>query len=107
MTHCPPFGSRARDASIHRDDTLIATTLDASIQASVERLAAQEQPYFGEGTSLAIVVVENRTRNVVAYLGGVDFWGKSGQVDLAWRRLKCVKVKFARRRAKFRSPSVA
>ncbi|MBL6936935.1 MAG: penicillin-binding protein 1C [Alphaproteobacteria bacterium] len=69
----------------HRDDALIATTLDAGTQAAVERLAVQEQPYFGEGTSLAIVVVENRTRNVVAYLGGVNFWGKNGQIDLAQR----------------------
>jgi len=69
----------------HRDATRIATTLDANIQAAVDRLAAQEQPYFGEGTSLAIVVVENRTRNVVAYLGGANFWGPSGQVDLAQR----------------------
>jgi penicillin-binding protein 1C len=63
----------------------IVTTLDAGLQAAVERLAQQETPYFGDGASLSIVVVENRTRNVLAYLGGVDYWGKSGQVDLAQR----------------------
>lgn len=65
--------------------TRIVTTIDANIQGALERLAAQEQPYFGDGTSLSIVVVENRTRNVVAYLGGVNYWGSSGQVDLAQR----------------------
>jgi penicillin-binding protein 1C len=65
--------------------THIATTLDAGLQGAIERLAAQEQPYFGDGTALAIVVVENRTRNVLAYLGGVNYWGSSGQVDLAQR----------------------
>src|SRR6185295_5372151 len=63
----------------------IVTTLDASLQAAVQRLAAQEAPYFGDGAALSIVVVENRTRNVLAYLGGVNYWGASGQVDLAQR----------------------
>jgi len=66
-------------------DTRIVTTLNAALQGAVERLAAQEAPYFGDGTALSIVVVENRTRNVLAYLGGVSYWGPSGQVDLAQR----------------------
>jgi penicillin-binding protein 1C len=65
--------------------TRIVTTLNAALQAAVERLAAQEAPYFGDGTALSIVVVDNHTRNVLAYLGGVDYWGPSGQVDLAQR----------------------
>ena len=28
---------------------------------------------------------ENKTRNVLAYVGGTDYWGKAGQVDLADR----------------------
>ena len=66
-------------------DSLIVTTLDAPLQAAVERMAAQETPYFGDGAALSIVVVDNATRNVVAYLGGVNYWGPSGQVDLAQR----------------------
>jgi len=65
--------------------TRIATTLDAALQAAVERMAAREAPYFGDGAAMSIVVVENRTRNVLAYLGGVNYWGASGQVDLAQR----------------------
>src|SRR5262249_19244157 len=41
--------------------------------------------YFGDGTALAIVVVDNHTRDVLAYLGGVSYWGPSAQVDLAQR----------------------
>jgi penicillin-binding protein 1C len=66
-------------------DSRIVTTLDAALQASLERMAAQEAPYFGDGAALSVVVVENRTRNVLAYLGGVKYWGESGQVDLAQR----------------------
>ncbi|HWY65837.1 MAG TPA: penicillin-binding protein 1C, partial [Rhizomicrobium sp.] len=63
----------------------IVTTLDPNIQAAAERLAAQERAYFDDGADIALVVVENKTRNVLAYVGGTDYWGKSGQVDLADR----------------------
>ena len=66
-------------------DTRIVTTLDAALQAAVERMAAQEVPTSTIGAALSIVVVENRTRNVIAYLGGVNYWGAAGQVDLAQR----------------------
>ncbi len=65
--------------------TRIVTTLDANLQGAVERLAVQESSYFGDGASMAIVVVENKTRNVLAYLGGTNYWGKAGQIDLARR----------------------
>jgi penicillin-binding protein 1C len=63
----------------------IVTTLDADMQAAAERLAKQERAYFDDGADISLVVVENRTRNVIAYVGGTDYWGKSGQVDLAAR----------------------
>ncbi|MDR3526963.1 MAG: penicillin-binding protein 1C [Rhizomicrobium sp.] len=63
----------------------IVTTLDGDIQTAVEQLAAQEVRYTGDGATMAIVVVENKTRNVVAYLGGTNYWGKAGQIDLARR----------------------
>ncbi|MGH6979844.1 MAG: transglycosylase domain-containing protein, partial [Stellaceae bacterium] len=69
----------------NRGATRIVTTLDASLQGAVERMAANEQPYFGEGTALSIVVADNRSRDVLAYLGGVNYWGPSGQIDLAQR----------------------
>lgn len=78
----PHLASRLKSRS---NDARIVTTIDAQLQAAVERLVAQETPYFGDGAALSIVVVENRTRNVLAYLGGVNYWGRSGQVDLAQR----------------------
>ena len=63
--------------------TRIVTTLDANLQGAVERLAVQESGYFGDGATMAVVVVENKTRNVLAYLGGTNYWGKAGQIDLA------------------------
>ncbi|HEY4078410.1 MAG TPA: penicillin-binding protein 1C [Rhizomicrobium sp.] len=63
----------------------IITSLDAGIQAAAERLAKQERAYFYDGADIALVVVENKSSNVVAYVGGTDYWGKAGQVDLAAR----------------------
>ena len=63
----------------------LATTIRADIQQAAERMAAQERGYFDDGADLAIVVVENKTRNLVAYVGGTQYWGRGGQVDLAAR----------------------
>ena len=67
------------------NETRIVTTLDADIQTAVESLARDEMRYMGDGATTAIVVVENKSRNVVAYLGGTNYWGKAGQLDLARR----------------------
>ncbi len=74
-----------RLARAHSHETRIVTTLDARLQAAVERMAARERAYLEDGGSLAIVVVENKTRNVLAYLGGTEYWGRAGQIDLAAR----------------------
>jgi penicillin-binding protein 1C len=75
----------ARLAQADKTGARIVTTLDPSLQQAVERLALQERAYFEDGSSLAIVVVDNRSHAVLAYLGGTDYWGKSGQIDLAQR----------------------
>ncbi len=60
----------------------VGTHINASAQSGLERLAARELRWFGDGGNLAILVVENETRAVRAYLGGADYWGPAGQVDL-------------------------
>jgi penicillin-binding protein 1C len=74
-----------RLARAHPHETRLVTTLDASLQGAIERMAVRERAYLEDGGSLAVVVVENRTRNVLAYIGGTDYWGRSGQIDLAAR----------------------
>lgn len=69
----------------HPHATRLVTTLDADLQGAVERMASSERAYLEDGGSLAIVVVENRSRAVRAYVGGTDYWGRSGQIDLAAR----------------------
>lgn len=62
---------------------VITTTLHADIQVKVEDLARRERAYFDDDANVAAVIVENATNNVVAYLGGANFWGQAGQIDLA------------------------
>jgi penicillin-binding protein 1C len=53
------------------------------VQVKLEDLAHRERSYFDDDANIAVVVVENASRNVVAYLGGANFWSNAGQVDLA------------------------
>ncbi|HWM61193.1 MAG TPA: penicillin-binding protein 1C, partial [Rhizomicrobium sp.] len=87
-----PLGAQRQEGEVavaalamRRPEGVIKTTIDIGIQAAAERLAKQERAYFDDGADISLVVVENKTRNVIAYVGGTDYWGKAGQVDLAAR----------------------
>jgi penicillin-binding protein 1C len=62
---------------------VITTTVDAKVQQKLEDLGHRERAYFDDDANIAVVVVENASRNVVAYMGGANFWSHAGQVDLA------------------------
>jgi penicillin-binding protein 1C len=81
----PWCGRDGRGPGCARNPAKIVSTIDSSLQSAVERMVTREKNYLEDGGSLAIVVVENRTRNVLAYVGGTDYWGRSGQIDLARR----------------------
>jgi penicillin-binding protein 1C len=60
----------------------ITTTIDARLQTALERLLTEQRRTLGEG-DMAVVVIENATMKTVAYAGSTNFWGPSGQIDLA------------------------
>lgn len=64
----------------------IRTTLKADIQQAAEALARSEADKFADGADLAMLVVENRTRRVLAYVGSADFFSAAGQNDLVRAR---------------------
>ena len=77
----PHLAARLRLAG-RSDD--VRTTLDASLQAAVEQLSASER--LGK-TNAAILVIRNRDRAVLAYLGGTDYFAPSGgMVDMVRAR---------------------
>lgn len=61
----------------------VQTHVLGGVQRGVERLAYDSARNFADGADIALVVVDNRSRNVVAYVGSADFFGKAGQNDLA------------------------
>jgi penicillin-binding protein 1C len=64
----------------------IETWIDGDLQAAAESLARGEARWFPDGANIAALVIENASRHVIAYLGGVDFFGRrAGQLDLARR----------------------
>lgn len=67
------------DLKVHR------TTIDHRLQASLETLAAERVPGLGAKVSAAIVVVDNATGEVLAHVGGGDYFAtdRAGAVDLA------------------------
>lgn len=65
------------------NEPVIISTLDGRVQAKLEDLGRRERVYFDDDANLAVIVVENKSRRVAAYLGGANFWTQAGQVDLA------------------------
>ncbi len=62
---------------------MISTPIDRTLQREIEAFATRHAQGFADPASVAIMVVENATRQVIGYLGGDDFWGPAGHVDLA------------------------
>lgn len=63
----------------------VVTTLDLELQAEVEALARStaERLRANDGSAAAVLVVDNETREVLAYVGSPDFWSERalGQND--------------------------
>jgi len=63
-------------------NTAVPTTIHLQLQSTLAQLVAEERGQMADKAQIAMVVVDNRTGGVVAWLGGGDFFGRAGQVDL-------------------------
>ena len=61
---------------------VVPTTIRFQLQSALNQLVADERGQMDDKAQVAMVVVDNRTGGVVAWLGGGDFFGRAGQVDL-------------------------
>lgn len=61
----------------------VATTLEAPLQAALERLGAETALSFDERANLAVVVLRNADRTVAAHLGAVPGEARAGTLDLS------------------------
>jgi penicillin-binding protein 1C len=85
----PPPGEGAVRASVAVDgarrDVVLTTTIDAELQAELEGEARQAVSLLSERgvKQAAIVVLDNATGGVLAWVGSPDFWElTSGQTDM-------------------------
>ena len=80
--HAPLLAERLTAAAPQA--TTIRTTLDAGVQAALERLLALHGPARDPGASLAVIVVDNATMEVVAEVGSFDYFdaNRDGMVDM-------------------------
>jgi penicillin-binding protein 1C len=65
---------------------IVPTTLRFELQSALSQLVAEERGQFADRAQIALVAIDNRTGTVVAWLGGSDFFGRAGQVDLVRSR---------------------
>lgn len=63
----------------------LRTTIDALLQQRIEALLRREAQNLGPEATLAALVVDNRDRQVLAYVGNADFAavGRRGTLDMA------------------------
>jgi penicillin-binding protein 1C len=61
---------------------IVTTTIRYELQAALAQLAVDERAQMADHAQIAMVVLDNRSGGVVAWLGGADYFGRAGQVDL-------------------------
>ena len=74
--------------ALHHADphaALIRTTIDPSLQRRVAALLRRETAPLDPQATLAAIVVDNRDRRIIAYVGNADFLsaGRRGTIDMA------------------------
>lgn len=78
--HAPHLSVALRRAAV--PGAVIATTLDGTLQDALETLARREAALESDGMNLAILVVDNATRAIRAYVANANFAGSAGYLDL-------------------------
>ncbi len=82
----PTLAAQTAQAAIAErpEKSVIRLTLDASLQASLEKLADDRAQALGPRLAVAIVVADNATGNIVASVGGADYFSRdrAGSMDL-------------------------
>ena len=66
--------------------TTVPTTVRYELQQALGQFVHEERRALADGAEIAMVVLDNRTGGVVAWLGGDNFFGRAGQVDLVRAR---------------------
>jgi penicillin-binding protein 1C len=82
-----PFHALHLATALHRGEpraAILRTTIDARLQSQVEALLRREAAALDPQATLAALVVDNRTRRVIAYVGNADYLSgrRRGTIDM-------------------------
>jgi penicillin-binding protein 1C len=79
-----PFRAPHLAKALSGGGPLVRTTIDPRLQGAVEDLLRREAAALDPQATLAALVVDNRTRNVLAYVGNADFSSgpRRGTIDM-------------------------
>ncbi len=68
----------------HPDQAMQRLTIDAGLQARLERLATERAPTLGDRVSMAMLAVDHATGEVLASVGAADLFdaGRRGYIDM-------------------------
>lgn len=80
--HAPHLAQRLAMAA--KPGSILATLVDGKLQRALERLGQAQKRHFADGADLAVVVLANKDRRVLAHLGSGDWLSR--QVDLTQAR---------------------
>jgi penicillin-binding protein 1C len=61
---------------------IVPTGIRLELQTALAQLVNDERSQLADHAQIALVAIDNRSGEVVAWLGGDDFFGRAGQVDL-------------------------
>ncbi|MGE4221538.1 MAG: penicillin-binding protein 1C, partial [Alphaproteobacteria bacterium] len=62
---------------------VLRSSLAGGLQATAESLLRREAAWLRDGAAIAALVIENADAKVRAYVGGQDYFGPAGMLDLA------------------------
>ena len=82
--HAPHLARALHSGRRTSRERVLRTALDGELQRALERMVRHAAGALGARATIAILVVENRTRKVRAYVGSSDFFdaARSGQIDM-------------------------
>ncbi|HAH09120.1 MAG TPA: penicillin-binding protein 1C, partial [Alphaproteobacteria bacterium] len=63
----------------------VRATIDRTVQMKLEDLARRESRFVDDMATIAVIAVDTASGQVIGHLGGHDFWGVAGQIDLTRR----------------------
>ncbi len=80
----PLFARRMKNRAFEENRARLQTTLNANMQWAVENVVRTRTGSLPDKASLAVLVMENRTGEVKAYVGSADFYNDArfGHVDM-------------------------